>query len=169
LRVGSLRSLSFKFVFESLLLFSLFSFLLYAMGISPFYFPHFALIMTLLYPEKNKKKRYFYIVLATLLYSQIAAPLPFVFLVVSALQIYILTASFFSATAFDYPLTALFNCIGALVILNFNKFVYIYIFTGEIRPFYTAFQFGSSVLIMILIFVLFKSYFNRLFAKDTWL
>ena len=164
-----MRSLSFKFIFESLLLFSLFSFVIYAMDISPFYFPHFSLILTLLYPEKNKKKRYIYIALATLVYSQTAAPIPFLFLVVSALQIYILTASFFSATAFDYPLTALFNTIGALVILNLNKFIYIYMFTSEIRPFYMAFQFGCSVLILILIFILFKSNFNRHFAKDPWL
>ena len=106
-----MKTLSFKFVFELLLAFAIFSFILYSLEVSQFLFPHFPIVATILYTEKNTRKRIIYTALATLIYSQAASPLPFVFVLTAATQIYILTVAFFASTAFDYSLTALINAI----------------------------------------------------------
>ena len=59
-------------------------------------------------------------ILATLVYSQVASPLPFLFIFTVSTQIYLLTVAFFASTAFDYSLTALLNTILASMMINFD-------------------------------------------------
>ncbi len=164
-----MKTLSFKFVFELLLSFSLFSFILYSLEVSQFLFPHFPIVITILYTEKNLRKRITYIILATLLYSQAASPLPFFFIITAALQIYILTVAFFASTAFDYSLTALLNAIFASLMMNFDKILYTYVFTGELSAFSFLFPSAFSVFVLIFLFVVFKPKVDTLFYKETWL
>lgn len=164
-----MKTLSFKFVFELLLAFALFSFILYSLEISQFLFPHFPIVATILYTEKNVKKRIIYMVLATLIYSQAASPLPFLFILTAATQIYIITVAFFASTAFDYSLTALLNAILASLIMNLNKLLYTYVFTGELSAFSFIFPSLFSIFILIFLFVIFKPKVDTLFYKETWL
>ncbi len=110
-----------------------------------------------------------YIILAALIYSQAAAPLPFLFILTVVTQIYILTAAFFASTAFDYSLTALINTIFASLMMNFDKILYKYTFTGEISAFSFLFPSAFSAFILILLFILFKPKVDSLFYKETWL
>ncbi len=155
-------------MFELLLAFALFVFILYSLEISQFLFPHFPIVATILYTEKNVRKRIIYMVLATLIYSQ-AAPLPFLFILTAAAQIYIVTVAFFASTAFDYSLTALLNAILASFMINFDKILYSYVFTGEISAFSFIFPSLFSVFILIFLFVAFKPKVDTLFYKETWL
>ena len=164
-----MKTLSFKFVFELLLFFTLFSFILYSLEVSQFLFPHLPIVITVLYTEKNLRKRLTYIFLAALLYSQAASPLPFLFIITVVAQIYILTVSFFASTAFGYSLTALLNAIFASMIMNFDKILYTYTFTGEISAFSFLFPSMLSAFILIALFVLFKPKVDSLFFKETWL
>ena len=164
-----MKTLSFKFVFELLLAFSLFSFILYSLEVSQFLFPHFPIVATILYTEKNVRKRLTYIVLATLLYSQAASPLPFLFILTISTQVYILTVAFFASTAFDYSLTALLNAILSSLIMNFDKILYTYVFTGELSAFSFLFPSLFSAFTLIFLFVVFKPEVDALFYKETWL
>lgn len=110
-----------------------------------------------------------YIILATLIYSQAASPLPFFFILTAALQIYILTVAFFASTAFDYSLTALLNTIFASLMMNFDKILYTYVFTDEISAFSFLFPSAFSVFVLIFLFVVFKPKVDTLFYKETWL
>ncbi|MBQ4437924.1 hypothetical protein II898_03520 [bacterium] len=164
-----MKTLSFKFVFELLLAFALFSFILYSLEISQFLFPHFPIVATILYTEKNTRKRITYMILATLIYSQAATPLPFLFILTVALQIYILTVAFFASTAFDYSLTALLNAILSSLMINFDKLLYTYVFTGELSAFSFLFPSAFSAFLLIFLFVVFKPKVDTLFYKETWL
>lgn len=164
-----MKTLSFKFVFELLLAFALFSFILYSLDVSQFLFPHFPIVATILYTEKNVRKRMIYMALATLIYSQAATPLSFFFIFTVALQIYILTVAFFASTAFDYSLTALLNAILCSLIINLDKILYSYVFTGEISAFSFLFPSVFSVFLLIFLFVVFKPKVDTLFYKETWL
>ena len=164
-----MKTLSFKFVFELLLFFALFSFILYSLEVSQFLFPHLPIVITILYTEKNLRKRMTYIILATLLYSQVASPLPFLFILTVVAQIYILTVAFFTSTAFDYSLTALLNAIFSSLMMNFDKILYTYTFTGEISAFSFLFPSLLSAFMLIALFVLFKPEVDKLFYKETWL
>ena len=164
-----MKTLSFKFVFELLLAFAVFSFILYFLDVSQFFFPHFPIVATILYTEKNTRKRIIYMTLATLIYSQAASPLPFLFVLTAALQIYILTVAFFASTAFDYPLTALLNAILSSFIINFDKLLYTYVFTGEISAFSFLFPSVFSAFLLIFLFIVFKPKVDALFYKETWL
>ncbi len=164
-----MKTLSFKFVFELLLAFALFSFILYSLDVSQFLFPHFPIVATILYTEKNVRKRMTYMALATLIYSQAATPLSFFFIFTVALQIYILTVAFFASTAFDYSLTALLNAILCSLIINLDKILYSYVFTGEISAFSFLFPSVFSVFLLIFLFVVFKPKVDTLFYKETWL
>ena len=154
-----MKTLSFKFVFELLLAFAVFSFILYSLEVSQFLFPHFPIVATILYTEKNVRKRLTYIVLATLIYSQVASPLPFLFILTVSTQVYLLTIAFFASTAFDYSLTALLNTILASLMINFDKVLYTYTFTGEISAFSFLFRrlFRHSCLFSFLSFLNRKS------------
>ena len=164
-----MKTLSFKFVFELLLAFSIFSFILYSLEVSQFLFPHFPIVATILYTEKNIRKRITYMILATLLYSQAASPLPFLFIITTALQIYILTVAFFASTAFDYSLTALLNTIFASFMMNFDKLLYTYVFTGELSAFSFIFPSAFSAFVLIFLFIVLKPKVDALFYKETWL
>ncbi len=164
-----MKTLSFKFVFELLLAFAIFSFILYSFEVSQFLFPHFPIVATILYTEKNSRKRITYMILATLIYSQAASPLPFLFILTAATQIYILTVAFFASTAFDYSLTGLLNAILSSLIINFDKLLYKYTFTGEISAFSFLFPSAFSAFILIFLFVVFKPKVDSLFYKETWL
>ncbi|MBO4711895.1 hypothetical protein J5681_08280 [bacterium] len=164
-----MKTLSFKFVFELLLAFALFSFILYSLEVSQFLFPHFPIVATILYTEKNARKRITYMILATLIYSQVATPLPFLFILTVSTQIYLLTIAFFASTAFDYSLTALLNAILASFIMNFDKILYRYAFTGEISAFSLLFPAAFSAFLLIFLFVVFKPKVDTLFYKETWL
>ena len=164
-----MKTLSFKFVFELLLAFALFSFILYSLDVSQFLFPHLPIVATILYTEKNVRKRMTYMALATLIYSQAATPLSFFFIFTVALQIYILTVAFFASTAFDYSLTALLNAILCSLIINLDKILYSYVFTGEISAFSFLFPSVFSVFLLIFLFVVFKPKVDTLFYKETWL
>ena len=164
-----MKTLSFKFVFELLLAFAIFSFILYSLEVSQFLFPHFPIVATILYTEKNTRKRIIYTALATLIYSQAASPLPFVFVLTAATQIYILTVAFFVFTAFDYSLTALINAIIASLIINIDRLLYTYVFTGEISAFSFIFPSVFSTFLLIFLFVVFKPKVDALFYKETWL
>ena len=108
-------------------------------------------------------------ILATLIYSQVATPLPFLFILTVSAQIYLLTSAFFAFTAFDYSLTALLNAIFASLIMNFDKLLYSYVFTGEISAFSFLFPSAFSAFLLIFLFVLFKPKVDTLFYKETWL
>lgn len=164
-----MKTLSFKFVFELLLSFAIFSFILYSLEVSQFLFPHFPIVATILYTEKNVRKRITYMVLATLIYSQAASPLPFLFILTAAAQIYIITVAFFASTAFDYSLTALLNAILSSLIINFDKILYSYVFTGELSAFSFIFPSVFSAFILIFLFIVFKPKVDTLFYKETWL
>ena len=164
-----MKTLSFKFVFELLLAFAVFSFILYSLEVSQFFFPHFPIVATVLYTEKNVRKRIIYMILATLIYSQAASPLPFLFVLTAASQIYIITVAFFASTAFDYSLTALLNAILSSLIINFDKLLYTYVFTGELSAFSFIFPSVFSAFVLIFLFVVFKPKVDTLFYKETWL
>ena len=108
-------------------------------------------------------------ILATLIYSQVATPLPFLFILTVSTQIYLLTIAFFASTAFDYSLTALLNAILASFIMNFDKILYRYAFTGEISAFSLLFPAAFSAFLLIFLFVVFKPKVDTLFYKETWL
>ena len=164
-----MKTLSLKFVFELLLAFAVFSFILYFLDVSQFLFPHFPIVATILYTEKNSRKRIIYTALATLIYSQAAAPLPFFFVLTAAVQIYILTVAFFASTAFDYSLTALLNAILSSFIINLDKVLYTYVFTGKFSAFSILFPSAFSAFLLIFLFILFKPKVDTLFYKETWL
>ena len=164
-----MKTLSFKFVFELLLAFAVFSFILYSLEISQFLFPHFPIVATILYTEKNVRKRITYMVLATLIYSQSASPLPFFFIFTSAAQIYIVTVAFFASTVFDYSRAVLLNAILSSLIINLDKLLYTYICTGELSAFSFVFPSVFSAFILIFLFVVFKPKVDTLFYKETWL
>lgn len=164
-----MKTLSFKFVFELLLAFAVFSFILYSLEVSQFFFPHFPIVATILYTEKNVRKRLTYMIFATLIYSQAASPLPFLFILTIAAQVYIITVAFFASTAFDYSLTALLNAILSSLIINFDRILYSYVFTGEISAFSFIFPSVFSAFILIFLFVVFKPKVDTLFYKETWL
>lgn len=107
--------------------------------------------------------------LATLIYSQAASPLPFLFILTAVAQIYILTVAFFASTAFDYSLTALLNAILSAFIINFDKLLYTYVFTGEISAFSFLFPSAFSAFLLIFLFIVFKPKVDTLFYKETWL
>lgn len=164
-----MRSLSFKFLFFTLLIFSTFSLALYILDIPSFYFPHIPIVFTILFTEKNFRKRLTLMLLAFLLYSQIGSPVPFFFIAVIFIQIYFFTQTFFSITAFDFTLTALLNSFLIMFLINFNRFLYIHTFTGDFNFFVLLAPTFSSWLFLILIFIFFKPQIDRLFIKDSWL
>lgn len=108
-------------------------------------------------------------ILATLVYSQVASPLPFLFIFTVSTQIYLLTVAFFASTAFDYSLTALLNTILASMMINFDKILYTYTFTGEISAFSFLFPSAFSTFLLIFLFIVFKPKVDSLFYKETWL
>ena len=163
------KTLSCKFVFELLLLLALFSFILYAFGISQFLFPHFAIAETVLYTEKNLRKRIIYMLLGALVLYQFSAPFSLFFLIVAFLQIYVLTSAFFASTAFDYSLTALLNIIFVVFITNFDKMLYSYVFTSEISAFSLLFPTAFSSAVSIFLFIVFKPKIDTIFSRETWL
>ena len=164
-----MKTLSFKFVFELLLAFAVFSFILYSLEVSQFLFPHFPIVATIIYTEKNTRKRITYMTFATLIYSQAAAPLPFLFVLTAAMQIYILTVAFFASTAFEYSLTALLNAILSSLIINLDKVLYTYVFTGRFSAFSFLFPSAFSAFLLIVLFIAFKPKVDSLFYKETWL
>ena len=164
-----MRSLSFKFLFLTLLIFSVFILALYLLDIPAFYFPHVPIVFTILYTEKSIRKRIILMVTAFLLYSQTGAPVPFLFLTVIFIQIYFFTQTFFSITAFDFTLTALLNAFLIMFVINFNRFLYVHTFTGDFNFFILFAPTFSSWLFLILIFIFFKPQIDKLFIKDSWL
>jgi len=164
-----MRSLSFRFLFISLLFFALFSLALYLLDIPSFYFPHIPIVFTILFTEKNLKKRIILMFLTFILYSQIGSPIPFFFIAVIFIQIYFFTQTFFSITAFDYSLTALLNSFLIMFLINFNRFLYIHTFTDDFNFLILFAPIFSSWLFLILIFIFFKHQINKLFIKDSWL
>lgn len=164
-----MKNLSFKFIVLALILFVMFSYTLYIFDISSFIFPHIAILSTLFFSEKKVNKRLFIFSIAAFLYSQAGAPVSLFFIVFISLQIYIITSMFFSFTAFDFSLTALINCLIVVLIININRFFYIFLFTGEIRLFqFLAFSAASSF-ILILIYMFYKPHIDGFFVKDGWL
>ncbi|HNW82610.1 MAG TPA: hypothetical protein PKG52_06915 [bacterium] len=164
-----MKTLSFKFIAFSLTIFLMFSYLLYIFGISSFILPHIAIITTLFFSEKKVNKRLFIIILVTFLYSQAGAPVSLFFIILISCQIYIITSIFFSFTAFDFSLTALINCLLIVFIINLNRFLYVFVFTGELRIFQLLAYSTVSSLILIIIYVFYKPYIDRFFVKDSWL
>ena len=108
-------------------------------------------------------------IFVTLIYSQAASPLPFLFILTIAAQVYIITVAFFASTAFDDSLTALLNAILSSLIINFDRILYSYVFTGEISAFSFIFPSVFSAFILIFLFVVFKPKVDTLFYKETWL
>jgi len=164
-----MRRLSFKFLFLTLLIFSAFTLVLYLFDIPGFYFPHIPITFTILYTEKNIRKRLALMILAFILYSQAGSPIPFFFMAVVFIQIYFFTQTFFSITAFDLTLTALLNSFLIMLVINFNRFLYFHTFTGDFNFFILLAPTFSSWLFLILIFIFFKPQIDRLFIKDSWL
>lgn len=164
-----MRRLSFKFLFFTLLAFSMFSLALYLLDIPGFYFPHIPIVFTILHTEKNPRKRIALIIFAFLLYSQTGAPVPFFFLLIIFVQIYFFTQAFFSITAFDFTLTALLNSFLIMLVINFNRFLYFHTFTGDFNLFILFAPTFASWLFLILLFIFFKPQIDRLFIKDSWL
>lgn len=164
-----MRRLSFRFLFLTLLVFSFFTLALYLVDIPGFYFPHIPIIFTILFTEKNIRKRIALMVLAFILYSQTGASIPFFFLIIIFIQIYFFTQTFFSITAFDFSLTALLNALLIMLVINFNRFLYFHTFTGDFNFFILFAPTFSSWLFLILTFIFFKPQIDRLFIKDSWL
>lgn len=164
-----MKNLSFKFIALTLMIFLMFSYLLYIFGISSFILPHIAIITTLFFSEKKVNKRLFIITLAAFLYSQAGAPVSLFFIVFISCQIYIITSIFFSFTAFDFSLTALINCLLIVFIINLNRFFYVFIFTGELRLFQLFAYSAVSSFILIVIYFSYKPHIDGFFVKDSWL
>lgn len=164
-----MKNLSFKFVFITLVIFTLLSFIIYSIDITFLQVPLFATIFTLFYCEKKEKHRIFYILLSLLIGSQFATPLPLLFLIFISVQVYLLTVSFFSSTAFDFSLTALINSILATIIIFINRLAYLYVFTGDFHFFSSVLRAVISSILLILAYNVFKRFIDSLFVKDSWL
>ncbi|HPM47929.1 MAG TPA: hypothetical protein PL056_12735, partial [bacterium] len=119
-----MKNLSFKFVTLSLLTFLLISFTAYILNFQFIHITVFSLIFTLFYSEKKIRHRITYIVIALLIYSQFATPMPVTFILLVSIQLYFLTVSFFESTAFDFSLTALINSILSVIVININRLIY---------------------------------------------
>ncbi len=164
-----MKNLSFKFVTLSLLTFLLISFTAYILNFQFIHITVFSLIFTLFYSEKKIRHRITYIVIALLIYSQFATPMPVTFILLVSIQLYFLTVSFFESTAFDFSLTALINSILSVIVININRLIYLYVFTGEFRVISTSANTAVSAVILLLAYNLFKPSIDQLFIKDSWL
>lgn len=164
-----MKNLSFKFVTLSLLTFLLISFTAYILNFQFIHITVFSLIFTLFYSEKKIRHRITYIVIALLIYSQFATPMPVTFILLVSIQLYFLTVSFFESTAFDFSLTALINSILSVIVININRLIYLYVFTGELRVISTSANTAVSAVILVLAYNLFKPSIDQLFIKDSWL
>ncbi|HNZ53854.1 MAG TPA: hypothetical protein PLD55_06130 [bacterium] len=164
-----MKNLSFKFVTLSLLTFLLISFTAYILNFQFIHITVFSLIFTLFYSEKKIRHRITYIVIALLIYSQFATPMPVTFILLVSIQLYFLTVSFFESTAFDFSLTALINSILSVIVININRLIYLYVFTGEFRVISTSANTAVSAVILVLAYNLFKPSIDQLFIKDSWL
>ncbi len=164
-----MKNLSFKFVTLSLLTFLLISFTAYILNFQFIHITVFSLIFTLFYSEKKIRHRITYIVIALLIYSQFATPMPVTFILLVSIQLYFLTVSFFESTAFDFSLTALISSILSVIVININRLIYLYVFTGEFRVISTSANTAVSAVILVLAYNLFKPSIDQLFIKDSWL
>jgi len=164
-----MKNLSFKFVTLSLLTFLLISFTAYILNFQFIHITVFSLIFTLFYSEKKIRHRITYIVIALLIYSQFATPMPVTFILLVSIQLYFLTVSFFESTAFDFSLTALINSILSVIVININRLIYLHVFTGEFRVISTSANTAVSAVILVLAYNLFKPSIDQLFIKDSWL
>ncbi|MGI6393363.1 MAG: hypothetical protein ACOX2F_01300 [bacterium] len=164
-----MKNLSFKFVFLSILIFLFVSLAAYTLNLPFVQTALFSAIFTIFYSEKKSRHRSIYIFLAVLVYSQFASPAPIVLIVLTSLQIYLLTHLFFEVTAFDFSLTALVNSILSAIILNVNRLIYLYVFTGDFKLFSMTVSTLMSSFLLILAYNLFKPSVDQLFTKDSWL
>lgn len=164
-----MKNLSFKFITVSLILFVMFSYMLYIFDVSSFIFPHIAVLSTLFFSEKKAKKRLLIFSVAAFLYSQTGAPVSLFFIVFISLQIYMITSMFFSFTAFDFSLTALINCLIIVFIINLNRFFFTFLFTGEMKLFQLFAYSAVSSFILIMIYLFYKPHIDGFFVKDGWL
>lgn len=164
-----MKNLSFKFVFITLVVFSMISLALYVLNVPVLLVPVFSTVFTLFYSEKKVKHRMFYLFCAFVVYSQFSTPLPLPFLIFVSVQIYLLTVSFFASTAFDFSLTALLNSILSAIVITFYRSLYLYVFTGSSHIVNAAFSILFSSVILIFFYNIFKPSVDTLFTKDSWL
>jgi len=164
-----MKNLSFKFVFITLIVFSMISLALYVLNVPVLLVPVFSTVFTIFYSEKKVKHRLFYLFCAFAVYSQFSTPLPLPFLIFVSVQIYLLTVSFFASTAFDFSLTALLNSILSAIVISLYRSLYLYVFTGSSHIVNAAFSIMFSSVLLILLYNIFKPSVDTLFTKDSWL
>ena len=164
-----MRTVSTKYTVLALILFIIFSTAIYLLNFPPFAFPHIPMFVIFICSEKNIKKKLIILIAGMLLYSQMATPLPFIFLFIISLQIYIAAHSVFNVSVFDYSLSALISGIFIQLILNLNTMLYIIVFTGKLQIYSTLIYtvFSSGILLFIYLFL--KPHIDKIFIKDTWL
>jgi hypothetical protein len=164
-----MRSIPLQSAITALIVFILFSMLLFLAGIPPFVFPHIPMFAIYICSEKNLNKKATFLLLALFFYSQFATPFPFLFLIFISFQIYLVGGSVFNVSVFDFSLSALISGFFIQLILNVNRMVYYYAFTGTIPIYSTLVYVGFSSTILLAVFLFFKPHIDRIFIKDTWL
>ncbi len=164
-----MRTVSTKHIVFALFLFILFSTILYLLNIPPFIFPHVPMFVIFTCSEKSIKKKLITLISAMLLYSQLATPLPFIFLFIVSIQIYIAAHSVFNVSVFDYSLSALISGIFIQLILNLNNMAFVFIFTGSLMPQFIFINTLFSSGILFFAYLFFKPGIDKIFIKDTWL
>jgi len=164
-----MRTVPVKSSFMALTLFLMFSLFLFLAGLPPFAFPHIPMFVIYICSEKNLNKKITFLIAALLLYSQIATPIPFIFLIIVSIQIYMAARTVFNVSVFDFSLSALISGIFIQIILNVNRMIYYYIFSGSLPLYSTLIYIGFSSGILLSFFLFFKPGIDRIFIKDTWL
>ncbi len=150
-------------------LFVFFSLFLYLLNIQPFLFPHIPMYVIFVCSEKNYKKKSFLLLTAFLLYSQLATPFPLVFLTITSVQVYVVASSVFNVSAFDFSFSALMSGIFIQIVLNINRVVYLYVFSGATYLYSSLLGIFFASFILVFLFLYYKPHVDKIFVKDSWL
>ena len=164
-----MKSFTFSFLLNISLIFILFSFALYLLGISPFLFPHIPIYTTLLAFEKSRKVRLTTAICTLIIFSFLSTPLPLPFLILLSTQLYIYTRLSFSVTTFDMPVIALMTAIFSSIIININLATIYFVTTASVPIGELMLNLAVSNGLLLFLFITLKERINRLFLRDYWL
>lgn len=164
-----MKSYSLRFLFNLTLLFQAFCFIIYLIGILPFYFPHIAILFAVLCNEKKFGKRLTFLLINLFLFSQFAESFPFIFIALLFAQLYLFNMMMQEVTTFDMPLIALFSAIMTNAIINANHMIYQYVSTGKFFIINFSVCMATTTAILLFIFIYYKEYINHMYIRDSWL
>ncbi len=164
-----MKSYPFKFLFALVILVAVFSFVIDALHVPPFLLPVLPFFFAVVSREKNRFRRIITIITAMILYSQTAAPLPILFLILITVVLSISSASLFKITTFDIEVVVSLTLIVNSGLIFMLEAILIVRHTGALpwTAIWNSFLLPSLASV-VLVFLL-QRHIRTIFKRDTWL